>query len=231
MTVIRTYADPICNEPFFLSCLPWFLEPALAEEPPRPNIVIIFTDDQGYGDLGCYGLTTAKTPNLDKLAAEGTRFTSFYSQPVCGPARSALLTGRYPIRSKGWSMPATEITFAELMQDAGYATCCIGKWDVSSRKPIIDRMPNAKGFDYYWGPLGANDAGHVVLHENNTLLGKDDDLASLSRRYTDKSIAWMQQQVKADDKTFPALSLPHDDAYRHRCLARVPQSHRQRSLC
>ncbi len=70
--------------------------------------------------------------------------------------------------------------------------CCIGKWDVSSRKPILDRMPNAKGFDYYWGPLGANDAGHVVLHENNTLLGKDDDLASFSRRYTDKSIAWMR---------------------------------------
>ena len=74
--------------------------------------------------------------------------------------------------------------------------------DVSSRKPILDRMPLAQGFDYYWGPLGANDAGHVVLHENNTLLGKDDDLASLSRRYTDKSITWMQQQVTAGDKPF-----------------------------
>lgn len=168
----------------------------------RPNIVIVFTDDQGYGDLGCYGLTSAKTPNLDKLAAQGTRFTSFYTQPVCGPARSALLTGRYPIRSKGWSMPATEITFAELMQDAGYATCCIGKWDVSNRKPIIPRMPNAKGFDYYWGPLGANDAGHVVLYENNTLIGNDDDLGTLSRRYTDKSIEWMRQQVEKGDRPF-----------------------------
>ncbi len=168
----------------------------------RPNIVIIFTDDQGYGDLGCYGLTTAKTPNLDRMAEQGTRFTSFYTQPVCGPARSALLTGRYPSRSKGWSMPATEITFAELMQDSRYATACIGKWDVSNRKPIIDRMPNAKGFDYYWGPLGANDAGHVVLHENNTLIGKDNDLASLSRRYTDKSIAWMKEQSEAGEKPF-----------------------------
>ncbi len=69
-----------------------------AGEPPRPNIVIIFTDDQGYGDLGCYGLTTAETPNLDRMAAQGTRFSSLYSQPVCGPASSALLTGRYPSR-------------------------------------------------------------------------------------------------------------------------------------
>ena len=186
----------------FLLCLPWFLKTTLAYELPRPNIVIIFTDDQGYGDLGCYGLETAKTPNLDHMAKQGTRFTSFYTQPVCGPARSALLTGRYPLRSKGWSMPATEITFAELMQKTGYTTCCIGKWDVSNRKPILNRMPNAKGFDYYWGPLGANDAGHVVLYENNMLLGKDEDLASLSRRYTDKSITWMQQQVTVGEKPF-----------------------------
>lgn len=181
-----------------LSATAW----SAAAEPPRPNVVIIFADDLGYGDLGSQGLTVAKTQHLDRMAAAGTRFTSFYTQPVCGPARSALLTGRYPSRSKGWSMPASEITFAELMQDAGYATCCIGKWDVSNRKPILDRMPNAKGFDSYWGPLGANDAGHVVLHENNEIIGKDDHLASLSRRYTDKSIAWMQQQVKAGNKPF-----------------------------
>lgn len=165
--------------------------------PPRPNIVIIFTDDQGYGDLGCYGLKTAKTPHLDRLAEQGTRFTSFYTQPVCGPARSALLTGRSPSRSKGWSMPATEITFAELLQEAGYATCCIGKWDVSNRKPIVPRMPLAKGFDYYWGPLGANDAGLVKLWENNKYLGESRDLASLSRKYTDKSIAWMKEHLES----------------------------------
>lgn len=161
----------------------------------RPNIVIVFTDDQGYGDLGCYGLTTAKTPRLDRMAEEGTRFTSFYAQPVCGPSRSALLTGRYPSRSGGWDMPATEITFAEVMKTAGYATCCIGKWDVSNRKPIIERMPNAKGFDYYWGPLGANDAGKVDLWEDNEALGEDRDLTSLSRRYTDKAIGWIRQHV------------------------------------
>ena len=113
----------------------------------RPNILIIFTDDQGYADLACYGNKKNKTPRLDKLAKSGTRFTSFYAQTVCGPSRSALLTGRYPIRSKGWGMPASEITFAELIRKAGYQTACIGKWDVSNRRPIIERMPNAQGFD------------------------------------------------------------------------------------
>ncbi|MEC9036969.1 MAG: sulfatase-like hydrolase/transferase, partial [Verrucomicrobiota bacterium] len=96
----------------------------------RPNVLIIFTDDQGYADIGCYVNKNNKTPRLDGLAKEGTKFTSFYSQTVCGPSRSALLTGRQPIRSKGWNMPASEITFAELMRESGYQTACIGKWDV-----------------------------------------------------------------------------------------------------
>src|SRR5215218_9133120 len=113
-----------------------------AEAAAPPNIVIIFTDDQGYGDLGCFGSTTIRTPRIDQLAAEGTRFTSFYSQIVCGPARSALLTGRQPVRSGGWSMPASEITLAELLKKQGYATACIGKWDISNRAAIPERMPN-----------------------------------------------------------------------------------------
>jgi arylsulfatase A-like enzyme len=101
---------------------------------PKPNILIIFTDDQGYADLGCFGSKENQTPVLDKLAREGTKFTSFYAQPVCGPSRSALLTGRYPVRSKGWSMPASEITFAEMLKEIGYQTACVGKWDVSKPK-------------------------------------------------------------------------------------------------
>jgi arylsulfatase A-like enzyme len=137
----------------------------LAEQ--KPNIVVIFTDDQGYADLGCFGSKENQTPVLDQLAMEGTKLTSFYAQPVCGPSRSALLTGRYPVRSKGWSMPASEITFAEMLKQAGYQTACIGKWDVSNRKAIIDRMPNAQGFDYYFGSLGANDNGKSTLYRNN----------------------------------------------------------------
>jgi arylsulfatase A-like enzyme len=126
-----------------------------------PNFVVIFTDGQGYADLGCFGSPENKTPVLDQLAKEGTMFTSFYAQPVCGPSRSALLTGRYPVRSKGWSMPATEITFAEMLKEVGYQTACVGKWDVSNRKAVIDRMPNAQGFDYYYDALSANDRGKV----------------------------------------------------------------------
>ena len=160
----------------------------------KPNVLIIFTDDQGYGDLACYGNQRHETPRLDQLAAEGTRFTSFYSQTVCGPSRSALLTGRHPIRSGGWSMPADEVTFAELMQEAGYQTACIGKWDVSNRKAILDRMPNAQGFDYYFGPLGANDGGKVKFHENNDEAGTTGDMGSLTRLYTDKSIHWLKNE-------------------------------------
>ncbi|MCP3696098.1 MAG: sulfatase-like hydrolase/transferase, partial [Planctomycetaceae bacterium] len=148
-----------------------------------------------------------KTPRLDQLAKEGTRFTSFYAQSVCGPSRSALLTGRYPFRSKGWSMPATEITFAELIRKVGYQTACIGKWDVSNRKPIIERMPNAQGFDYYFGPLGANDGGNVTFHENNKKVGSTRDMGSLTRLYTDKAIDFLEN--KRDHKRPFVLYVAH----------------------
>lgn len=172
-----------------------------------PNILIIFTDDQGYGDLGCYGNDENRTPRLDRLAKEGTRFTSFYVQTVCGPSRSALLTGRHPIRSKGWGMPASEITFAELMRKSGYQTACIGKWDVSNRKAIIDRMPNAQGFDYYFGTLGANDNGRVDFHENNEAAGSTQDMGSLTTLYTDKAIAYLRE--RRDPKKPFALYVAH----------------------
>ena len=165
-----------------------------AEQPKQPNILIVFTDDQGYADLGCFGSKENKTPVLDKLAKEGTKFTSFYAQPVCGPSRSALLTGRYPVRSKGWSMPASEITFAEMLKEVGYQTACVGKWDVSNRKAIIDRMPNAQGFDYYFGALGANDSGKSVLRSNNELVGKTEDMAGITRLFTDKAVDFLVNQ-------------------------------------
>lgn len=157
----------------------------------RPNFVIIFADDLGYGDLGCFGSATIRTPRLDQLAREGTRFTSFYVQVVCGPSRSALLTGRQPVRSGGWSMPASEITLAELLQQSGYATACIGKWDVSNRAAIRDRMPNAQGFGYYYGPLGANDNGSVTIHANNDELERTNDMGRLTRTYTDRAIDFL----------------------------------------
>lgn len=179
---------------FLFTCFLSLAAGAAPGDPPQPNILIIFTDDQGYADLACTGSKTNKTPRLDQLAKEGTRFTSFYAQSVCGPSRSALLTGRYPMRSKGWGMPASEITWAEQIKTVGYQTACIGKWDVSNRKAIIDRMPLAQGFDYYFGPLGANDGGRVTFHENNEKAGGTNEMGSLTRLYTDKAIAYLKDK-------------------------------------
>ncbi|MFI3258850.1 MAG: sulfatase-like hydrolase/transferase [Rikenellaceae bacterium] len=159
----------------------------------RPNVLIIFTDDQGYADFGCFGSETNKTPVMDRLCEEGTSFSNFYAQPVSGPSRSTLLTGRYPIRSGGTSMPASEVTFAELAKEVGYETACIGKWDISERKEIIEQMPNAQGFDYYYGPLGANDTGKINIHENNDLVVEGEtDMSKLLRLYTDKAINFLK---------------------------------------
>jgi len=180
---------------------------SICQAADRPNILIIFTDDQGYGDIGCYGSQKNKTPRLDQLAKEGTRFTSFYSQTVCGPSRSALLTGRYPLRSGGWGMPASEVTFAELIRKVGYQTACIGKWDVSNRKPIVNRMPNAQGFDYYFGPLGANDNGTVHFHRNNEKAGSTKDMGSLINMYTEEAIGYLKER-RDPEKPF-ALYVAH----------------------
>jgi arylsulfatase A-like enzyme len=104
-------------------------------------------------------------------------------------------------------MPASEITWAELVGKSGYQTACIGKWDVSNRKPIILRMPNAQGFDYYFGALGANDNGTVKFHENNEAAGATKDMSSLTRLYTDKSIDYLKN--KRDPKKPFILYLAH----------------------
>lgn len=138
----------------------------------RPNFVVIFADDLGYGDLGCYGHPTIRTPNLDRMAREGMRFTQFYSAAeVCTPSRAALLTGRLPPRSgmcgkqrrvlfpgsKG-GLPAEEVTIAELLKKQGYATACIGKWHLGH---LPDFLPGKHGFDYYFGIPYSNDMDRV----------------------------------------------------------------------
>ena len=132
----------------------------LADE--RPNVVLIYTDDQGTIDLNCYGATDLQTPHLDALARRGVRFTQFYSAaPVCSPSRAALLTGRYPQRAgvpgnvssrRGHpGMPPEQITFAEVMKSAGYATAHIGKWHLGYTPGT---MPNSQGFDHSFGHMG-----------------------------------------------------------------------------
>jgi arylsulfatase A len=136
-----------------------------AEKRP-PNFVIIFTDDQGYQDVGCFGSPDIATPHLDQMAREGMRFTDFYvAAPVCTPSRAALLTGKYPKRlgmAKGVlfphsgdkGLPPEEITIADLLKKKNYATACIGKWHLGHTTHVL---PTAQGFDTYYGIPYSND--------------------------------------------------------------------------
>jgi len=138
---------------------------AFVEAAAKPNLVIILVDDMGYGDIGCYGSTLNRTPNCDRMAAEGMRLTSFYAAPVCTPSRAQLLTGCY---AKRVSLPAVifpaakiglgakEHTIADLLRQEGYATECIGKWHVGDQ---LRFLPTRRGFDHYLGLPYSNDMG------------------------------------------------------------------------
>ena len=143
-----------------------------ADADDRPNFVVIFCDDLGYGDLACFGHPTIATPNLDRMAAEGMKFTQFYAAaPVCTPSRAALMTGRLPLRngmcsnkrrvlfpnSKG-GIPAEEITIAEALHAGGYATACVGKWHLGH---LPQYLPTSNGFEQYFGIPYSNDMDRV----------------------------------------------------------------------
>jgi len=144
------------------------LLPTTAASAVPPNVVLIFTDDQGYGDLGCFGSQTIQTPNIDRLAREGRMFTNFMvASSVCTPSRAALLTGCYPTRvglhrhvlfptSKIGLNPA-ELTLADHLSAQGYATACFGKWHLGHHPEVL---PRAHGFDTYFGIPYSNDMNH-----------------------------------------------------------------------
>jgi arylsulfatase A-like enzyme len=183
---------------------------AFAANGDKPNFIIIFTDDQGYNDLGCFGSETIKTPRIDRLAEEGMKLTSFYAQTVCGPSRGALMTGRYPVRiGGGWTTNGDEITVAEVLKEAGYATGCIGKWDMSKRRYQEGLVPNDQGFDYYYGTLGANDRGSITFYRNREQLDTTSDMGSLTKLYTDEAIQFIKE--KKDQPFF--LYLAHTMAH------------------
>ena len=140
----------------------------IVDQIEKPNFIIVFVDDMGYGDLGSYGHPTINTPNLDKMAYEGQKWTQFYSaSSVCTPSRAAILTGRLPIRNgmigkrnrvlfpnSKYGLPNSEITIAEKLKESGYKTAAIGKWHLGHKK---EYLPLQHGFDYYYGIPYSND--------------------------------------------------------------------------
>lgn len=207
---------------------------ALAED--KPNVVVIFCDDLGYGDLGCFGHPTIATPNLDRMAAEGIKLTQFYSaSPVCTPSRAALMTGRLPIRSgmcsdkrrvlfpnSAGGIPESEVTLAEAMKAAGYATACVGKWHLGH---LPQFLPTSNGFDSYFGIPYSNDMDrvndaprgraafldpkveywNVPLMRDLKVLERPAEQTTITRRYTEEAVSFI---TKNKDKPF-FLYLPH----------------------
>jgi arylsulfatase A len=159
---------------------------AAAADAPRPNFIIIFTDDQGYGDLGCYGSPNIETPRIDRMAAEGIRFTSFYAAPFCGPSRAQLMTASYPPRvsharhpgpGDDFGLHPNEVTIAEILKSAGYATIHIGKWHLGDAPELL---PTKQGFDEYFGIPFSNDMWRY--HPRMPRRENEDELMRATRR-------------------------------------------------
>ncbi|MCF6223738.1 MAG: sulfatase [Flavobacteriaceae bacterium] len=207
----------------------------------KPNIIIIFADDLGYGDLSCYGHPTIETPNLDKMANEGQKWTSFYAAAsVCTPSRAGLITGRYPIRSgmcgeksrvlfpnSTGGIPESEITIAEQLKKAGYATAAIGKWHLGHQTSYL---PTNNGFDSYFGIPYSNDMDREnaeglsnkeifwtpdIKYFNVPLIKGDKEIErpayqhTLTKRYNEKAVAFIKKNKKKPFFLYLAHNLPH----------------------
>ncbi len=212
----------ILNSPlaFLLICLS-----ACSSQPPepsrkKPNFIIVFADDQGYGDLGVFGATDFKTPRIDQMARKGMRFTNFYAQPVCGPSRTALLTGSYPIRVAEYGnekrffpyVHEKEILLPKMLQQAGYATGMIGKVDITQRrrgfKPELS--PVRRGFDSWFGVVGANDDGEVHwVYRDEERIEESAAVDDLTRRYTDEALAFIRNNKDRPFFLYVAHTMAH----------------------
>lgn len=207
---------------------------AAADQPAArpPNFIVIFADDLGYGDLGCYGHPTIRTPNLDRLAGEGVKFTQFYSAAcVCTPSRAALLTGRLPIRSGMCSarprvlfpeslggLPAGEVTIAERLKEAGYATICIGKWHLGH---LPQYLPKQQGFDEYFGLPYSNDmrgapvtadgsrGEPLPLLRGESVVENNPDQGTLTERYTEEALKFIDAHRTEPFFIYLPHTMPH----------------------
>ncbi|MBN1479998.1 arylsulfatase [candidate division KSB1 bacterium] len=207
----------------------------------KPNFIIIFCDDLGYGDLGCFGSTLHRTPHIDRIAQNGMRLTSFYSTSgVCTPSRSSLMTGCYPRRvsmhqdhnnycvlfpvgKKG--LHPDEVTIAEILKEAGYATACIGKWHLGDQSGFL---PTRQGFDYYYGIPYSNDMGinqganpPLPLLRNETVIEAPVEQSTITKRYTEEAVAFIKKHKESPFFLYLPHTMPHNpvhasDAFRGR---------------
>ncbi len=203
----------------------------------KPNLIIIFTDDQGYQDIGCFGSPNIKTPNLDKMALEGMKFTDFYSAAaICSPSRAALLTGCYPPRvsitkvlfpNDNIGLNPKEITIADILKSRGYSCACIGKWHLGHLAPFL---PTNNGFDSYFGIPYSNDMDgvkdknknldrawrekdyspwNVPLMRNELVIERPADQTTLIERYTQEAISFIRQNRNKPFFLYLPHTMPH----------------------
>ena len=192
-----------------------------------PNVVIVFTDDQGYADVGCFGAKGIRTPNLDRMASEGMRFTDFYvAQAVCSASRAALLTGCYPNRvgilgalfpKSKIGLNSNEITLPEILKQRGYATAMFGKWHLGDSPEFL---PTRHGFDEYLGLPYSNDMwpGHantnfhfppLPLIEGQRVVATNPDQSQLTGMYTERAIGFIERHRDTPFFLYVAHNMPH----------------------
>ena len=194
---------------------------ALASSPAtKPNIIFIFADDLGYGDISSFGATDIKTPNIDQLGQQGIKFTNFYAAAnVCSPSRASLLTGRFSVRmginsvfmsDSPDGMPLSEITIAEALKPQGYATGMVGKWHLGHSERY---MPLNQGFDEFYGVPYSNDMANFFWHENQEIKYEEIDQQYLTKRYTDKAIDFIDRHQQQPFFLYLAHNMPHVPLY------------------
>jgi len=200
---------------------------AARAEKLKPNIVLILADDLGYADLGCFGSKTIRTPNLDSLAATGTRFTSFYvPQAVCSASRAGLMTACYPNRvsmqgalnhTSREGIHPDEKLLPEMLKEQGYATAAFGKWHLGTT-PMFHPLKN--GFDEFWGIPYSNDNSKyhpslaaemppLPLYEGATIIETDPDQSQFTRRITEKSVSFIQRHGQQPFFLYVPHIMPH----------------------